>query len=85
MHIIFTPESFIYQSLYPKIVYVFIAVIVSKNIFFGTRLLYAYVQCVYIVKTKYQIVLSKAVVGVDWPKKEKYLSLYKSDIREKIV
>ena len=27
-------------------------------------------QCVYIVKAKYQIVLSKAVVGVDWPLKE---------------
>ena len=28
-----------------------------------------YVQCVYIVKTKYQIALPKAVVGVDRPHK----------------
>ena len=28
---------------------------------------YAYGQCVYIVKEKYQIAPSKAVVGVDWP------------------
>ena len=32
-------------------------------------LLHAYVQCVYIVYEKYQIVPSKAVVGVDQPMK----------------
>ena len=31
------------------------------------KLLHAYVHCVYIVLTKYQIASSKAVVGVDWP------------------
>ena len=34
---------------------------------FLTNLLYVYVQCVYIVKTEYQISESKAVVGVDRP------------------
>ena len=42
---------------------------VKKN---GTKLLRAYVQCVYIVKAKYQIVLSKAVVEVDLPMKVIY-------------
>ena len=32
-----------------------------------TKLLHAYVQCVYIVSAKYQIAPSKAVVGVDRP------------------
>ena len=32
-----------------------------------TKLLHAYVQCVHIVKTKYDIAESKAVVGVDQP------------------
>ena len=36
-------------------------------IFFNQTLLHAYVQCVYTVKAKYQIVQSKAVVGVDPP------------------
>ena len=49
------------------IVYVLIAVILSKIIFFSTRLLHAYVQCVYIVQAKYQIAPLKAVVGVDRP------------------
>ena len=35
----------------------------------STRLLHAYVQCVYIVHAKYQIAPSKAVVGVDLPMK----------------
>ena len=35
-----------------------------KNYFSWTKLLHAYVQCVYIVVAKYQIVPSKAVVGV---------------------
>ena len=34
---------------------------------FGTKLLHANVQCVYIVQAKYQIVSSEAVVRVDWP------------------
>ena len=38
-----------------------------KNYFFWTKLLHAYVQCVYIEYEKYQIVPSKAVVGVDQP------------------
>ena len=38
-----------------------------KKYFFWTKLLHAYVQCVHIVKEKYQIVPSKAVVGVDRP------------------
>ena len=51
------------------IVLVLTAVILSKIIFFSTRLLHAYVQCVYIVSTKYQMVPLKAVVEVDWPMK----------------
>ena len=35
------------------------------NFVLGTKLLHAYVQWVYIVKVKYQITLSKAVVGLD--------------------
>ena len=42
--------------------------------FFGTRNLHAYVQFVYIVNAKYQIVRTKAVVGVERPMKE--LSLH---------
>ena len=37
--------------------------------FFLTKLLYAYVQWVYIVEAKYQVATSKAVVGVDRPMK----------------
>ena len=48
-----------------KILYVLTAVILSKKNFFGTKLLHAYVQYVYIVAAKYQNVPSKAVVGVD--------------------
>ena len=36
-----------------------------------------YVQCNYIVKTKYQIAPSKAVVGVDWPMKELSMHIQK--------
>ena len=43
-------ESSSYLSFYQKIIYVFIAVILSKP-FFGTKLLHAYVQCIFIVKT----------------------------------
>ena len=39
------------------------------KIHFLTKLLHAYFQCVYIVKTKYQITGTKAVVGVDQPMK----------------
>ena len=38
-----------------------------KIYFFWTKLLHAYVQCVYIVKATYQIVPLKAVAGVDRP------------------
>ena len=40
-----------------------------KDYFFQTKLLHAYVQCVYFVLAKYQIAPSKAVVGVDLPMK----------------
>ena len=38
-----------------------------SKIIFSAKLLHAYVQCVYIVWDKYQIIPSKAVVGVDQP------------------
>ena len=50
------------------IVEVLTAVILSKFCF-STRLLHAYVQCVYIIQAKYQIAPLKAVVGVDRPMK----------------
>ena len=53
-----------------------------KNYFFWTKLLHAYVQCVYIVWGKYQIAPSKAVVGVDWPMKALSMNIYTSPIRE---
>ena len=75
---IFTPESSIYQNLYRK--NCLIAVILSKkNILFGTKLLHASIQCVYIVKLKYQIVLSKAVVGVDRSMKILSMHIQKPD------
>ena len=40
-----------------------------KNYFFSTRLPHLYVQCLYIVKAKYQIASLKAVAGVDWLKR----------------
>ena len=46
----------------------------KKYVFFWTKLLHAYVQCVYVVSAKYQIAPSKAVVGVDRPMKA--LSMY---------
>ena len=60
-----------------RIVLVLIAVILSKIIFFSTRLLHAYVQCVYIVYEKYQIAPSKAVVGVDQPMKAPTMHIQK--------
>ena len=48
-----------------------------KNYFFQTKLLYAYVQCVYIVATKYQTAPSKAVVGVDRPMKAPSMHIQK--------
>ena len=54
-----------------------------KNYFFQTKLLYAYVQYVYIVAAKYQIAPSKAVVGVDLPIKA-LSCIYKSHISEKL-
>ena len=41
------------------------------------KLLHAYVQCVYIVSTKYQIASSKAVVGVDRPIKAQSMHIQK--------
>ena len=55
-----------------------------KNYFFRTKLLHAYVQCVYIVKATYQIAPSKTVVGVDRPMKAPSMHIYKSPIREKL-
>ena len=43
---------------------------VKKHFFvFLNKLRHVYSQCVYIVKAKYQILLSKVVVGVVWPMK----------------
>ena len=56
-----------------------------QNYFLWTKLLHAYVQCVYIVSAKYQIVPSKAEVGVDlispW---RHHLCIYKHLIRQKL-
>ena len=54
-----------------------------QNYFLRTKLLHAYVQCVYIVLAKYQLVPSKAVVRVDRPMKASSC-IYKSLIREKL-
>ena len=54
-----------------------------QQLFFLTKLLHAYVQCVYIVSTKYQIIPLKAVVGVDQPMKalsKRIQKPYKGDI-----
>ena len=48
-----------------------------KNYFFQTKLLHAYVQCVYIVLAKYQIAPSKAVVGVGRPMKAQSMHIQK--------
>ena len=74
---IFTTESSVYQSLNRK--NLLIAVILSKNNF-GTKLLHVYNQCVCIVKGKYQIVLPKAVVGVDRPMKALSIHIQKPDM-----
>ena len=49
-----------------------------KIYFFQTKLLHAYVQCIYIVAAKYQIAPSKAVVGVDRPIKALSIHIQKS-------
>ena len=49
-----------------------------KNYFFQTKLLHAYVQCVYIVAAKYQIAQSEAVVEVDRPMKAPLMHIQKS-------
>ena len=56
---------------------VLIAVILSKKHFFSTRLLHAYVQCVYIVKATDQIAPLQAVVGVDRPMKAPSMHIQK--------
>ena len=43
----------------------------------STRLLHAYVQCVYIVSAKYQIAPLKAVLGVDRPMKTPSMHIQK--------
>ena len=55
--------------------------IVKKN-FLRSKLLHAYVQCVYIVLAKYQIVPSKAVVGVDRPMKAPSMHIQKPYLRK---
>ena len=59
------------------IVYILTAAIFYKNIFFPTKLLHAYVQCVYIVYAKYQIAPLKAVIGVDRPMKAPSMHIQK--------
>ena len=53
-------------------------------LFYLTKLLYAYVQCVYIVSAKYQIAPSKAVVGVDQPIKALSMHIQKPYLRKKL-
>ena len=48
-----------------------------KNYIYQTKLFHAYVQYVYIVAAKYQIVPSKAVVGVDQPIKAPSMHIQK--------
>ena len=48
-----------------------------KMYFFLTKLLHTHVQCVSIVLAKYQIVPSKAVVGVDRPMKAPSMHIQK--------
>ena len=48
-----------------------------QKLFFQTKLLHAYVQCVYIVKATYQTDPSKTVVGVDRPMKAPTLHIQK--------
>ena len=48
-------------------VLVLAAVVLSRIVFFSTRLLHACVRCVYNVSAKYQMVPLEAVVGVGWP------------------
>ena len=54
-----------------------------KNYIFCTKLLHVYVQCVYVIKAKYEIALSKAVIGVDWSIKA-LSCIYKCHISEKL-
>ena len=51
----------------------YVLLFLEKEAEIGGRV-HAYIQCVYIVSTKYQIAPSKAVVGVDRPIKA--LSIY---------
>ena len=59
------------------IVQVLTAVFFCQKLFFLTRLLHAYNQCVFIVETKYQIAPLKAVVGVDRPMKAPSMHIQK--------
>ena len=52
-------------------------------LFYLTKLLYAYVQCVYIVSAKYQIAPSKVVVGVDQPIKALSMHIQKPYLGKK--
>ena len=67
VHKIFKPESSIIKGYIGKIVLSSSSFFVK--IFFETKLLQVYFQCVYIVMAKYQIAQSKAVVETDWPMK----------------
>ena len=48
-----------------------------QKLFFQTKLLHAYAQCVYIVYATYQIAPSKSVVGVDRPMKAPSMHIQK--------
>ena len=75
---LFTPESSIYQSLYRKnSLSSHRCHFIKKYSFFLTKLLHAYVQCVYIVLAKYQIAPSKTVVRVDRPMKAPSMHIQK--------
>ena len=74
---LFTPECSIYQSLYQKNILSSYRCHFIKNYIFRTKLLYAYVQCGYIVKATHQIAPSKAVIGDDQPMKAPSMHIQK--------
>ena len=53
-----------------------------RNYFFQTKLLHAYVQCVFIVKATYQTAQSKTVVGLDRPMKAPSMHIQKALLGE---
>ena len=65
------------QKPYKGIIVLVLTAVILSNFFFSTRLLHAYVQCVYIVSAKYRMVPLKAVVEVDWPMKAPSMHIQK--------